>query len=449
MAVLQKKKSQSHLMCVTDYIRNTLRKSNVEVLGVWEKNGVGQNVFRMRPAELPECKDYLEVYDSPNSIKIKKVRASGEEEYTTIKKAKQISTTDLPNYVNELKKVFKEDIEEANYLKEQEEKKKAEEAEQERLRKEALKKEKEKVSATLEIPVFTGGESKVSVKSEKTRQERVSEKVRELLGDEGIDNVEEDTSFQGIVDEVTKKRCNICKLQGRDDSYTTLSLRYAGKDAKIALLYIAEKIYEDMVNTDTRVLMSMFGNSDDIVNKFIISQAENVYTFMRRSKDSDVSMSISIEDKVKFALMLKEVGTYYNVGRYVAYANNILVGKDREDKILDAVRVLKGMLHKEGITYQESRSATTTSVYLVLDSGKLGKIRIADHERSADIIPYNVVMFSKRHGYFESEAEDGSSLETYYSTGDSIVKDLERVVATVVADRNEKVMNMGMVAYNS
>lgn len=422
MAVLQKKKNQSHLMCITDYIRNTFRKSDIEVFGVWEKNKAGLSVFRMRPAEVQDSASYLEVSESSSSVKIIKV-IDTQEEYISIKKSKQMSTTDLTSYINELKDVFKEIIE-----KEKEEKQvKAEDVVS--IPEKPIKKEIIKV---VNVP-----------EKEKTREELVNEKVKEIFGD----SIEEETSFQNIVDEVTKKKCNICKLPGKDNSYTTLSLRYAGREAKISLLYMAMCIWEDMVNNDLKNLMSIFNNSDDKVNKFIVSQAENVYTFMRRSDDEEISMSLSVDDKVNLALMLKEVGTYYNVGRYIAYSNNILENKERKERISEISETMIGYLEKEGIGYHISKSSSTSSIYIELDGGKLGKIRLADHERSADQIPYNIVLYSKKHGYVEKESEDGVVLRTFYSTHDSVSDDLKRVVKEVVADRTNKIMKMGMVAY--
>lgn len=422
MAVLQKKKNQSHLMCITDYIRNTFRKSDIEVFGVWEKNKAGLSVFRMRPAEVQDSASYLEVSESSSSVKIIKV-IDTQEEYISIKKSKQMSTTDLTSYINELKDVFKEIIE----------KEKAE--------------RQVKVEDVVSIPEKPIKKEIIKVvnvpEKEKTREELVNEKVKEIFGD----SIEEETSFQNIVDEVTKKKCNICKLPGKDNSYTTLSLRYAGREAKISLLYMAMCIWEDMVNNDLKNLMSIFNNSDDKVNKFIVSQAENVYTFMRRSDDEEISMSLSVDDKVNLALMLKEVGTYYNVGRYIAYSNNILENKERKEKISEISETMKGYLEKEGIGYHISKSSSTSSIYIDLDGGKLGKIRLADHERSADQIPYNIVLYSKKHGYVEKESEDGVVLRTFYSTNDSVSDDLKRVVKEVVADRTNKIMKMGMVAY--
>ena len=422
MAVLQKKKNQSHLMCITDYIRNTFRKSDIEVFGVWEKNKAGLSVFRMRPAEVQDSASYLEVSESSSSVKIIKV-IDTQEEYISIKKSKQMSTTDLTSYINELKDVFKEIIE-----KEKEEK-------------------QVKVEDVISIPEKPIKKEIIKVvnapEKEKTREELVNEKVKEIFGD----SIEEETSFQNIVDEVTKKKCNICKLPGKDNSYTTLSLRYAGREAKISLLYMAMCIWEDMVNNDLKNLMSIFNNSDDKVNKFIVSQAENVYTFMRRSDDEEISMSLSVDDKVNLALMLKEVGTYYNVGRYIAYSNNILENKERKERISEISETMIGYLEKEGIGYHISKSSSTSSIYIDLDGGKLGKIRLADHERSADQIPYNIVLYSKKHGYVEKESEDGVVLRTFYSTHDSVSDDLKRVVKEVVADRTNKIMKMGMVAY--
>lgn len=422
MAVLQKKRNQSHLMCITDYIRNTFRKSDIEVFGVWEKNKAGLSVFRMRPAEVQGSASYLEVSESSSSVKIIKV-IDTQEEYISIKKSKQMSTTDLTSYINELKDVFKEIIE-----KEKSERQvKAEDVVS--IPEKTIKKEIIKV---VNVP-----------EKEKTREELVNEKVKEIFGD----SIEEETSFQNIVDEVTKKKCNICKLPGKDNSYTTLSLRYAGREAKISLLYMAMCIWEDMVNNDLKNLMSIFNNSDDKVNKFIVSQAENVYTFMRRSDDEEISMSLSVDDKVNLALMLKEVGTYYNVGRYIAYSNNILENKERKERISEISETMKGYLEKEGIGYHISKSSSTSSIYIELDGGKLGKIRLADHERSADQIPYNIVLYSKKHGYVEKESEDGVVLRTFYSTHDSVSDDLKRVVKEVVTDRTNKIMKMGMVAY--
>lgn len=422
MAVLQKKRNQSHLMCITDYIRNTFRKSDIEVFGVWEKNKAGLSVFRMRPAEVQDSASYLEVSESSSSVKIIKV-IDTQEEYISIKKSKQMSTTDLTSYINELKDVFKEIIE----------KEKAE--------------RQVKAEDMVSIPEKPSKEEIINVvnapEKEKTREELVNEKVKEIFGD----SIEEETSFQNIVDEVTKKKCNICKLPGKDNSYTTLSLRYAGREAKISLLYMAMCIWEDMVNNDLKNLMSIFNNSDDKVNKFVVSQAENVYTFMRRSDDEEISMSLSVDDKVNLALMLKEVGTYYNVGRYIAYSNNILENKERKERISEISETMIGYLEKEGIGYHISKSSSTSSIYIELDGGKLGKIRLADHERSADQIPYNIVLYSKKHGYVEKESEDGVVLRTFYSTHDSVSDDLKRVVKEVVADRTNKIMKMGMVAY--
>ena len=422
MAVLQKKKNQSHLMCITDYIRNTFRKSDIEVFGVWEKNKAGLSVFRMRPAEVQDSASYLEVSESSNSVKIIKV-IDTQEEYISIKKSKQMSTSDLTGYINELKDVFKEIIE----------------------REKAEKPVKaEDVVSIPENPIKKEIINVVNVPEKvKTREELVNEKVKEIFGD----SIEEETSFQNIVDEVTKKKCNICKLPGKDNSYTTLSLRYAGKEAKISLLYMAMCIYEDMVNKDLKNLMSIFNNSDDKVNKFIISQAENVYTFMRRSDDEEISMSLSVDDKVNLALMLKEVGTYFNVGRYIAYSNNILENKERKEKVAEVAEILKGYLEYEGISYRISKSSSTSSIYMELDGGKLGKIRLADHERSADQIPYNIVLYSKKHGYVERESENGDILKTFYSTHESVADDLKRVVKEVVEDRTSRIMKMGMVAY--
>lgn len=421
MAVLQKKKNQSHLMCITDYIRNTFRKSDIEVFGVWEKNKAGLSVFRMRPSEVQDSDSYLEVSESSGSVKIIKV-IGDQEEYISIKKSKQMSTSDLTGYINELKDVFKKVIEE---------------------RVEGKVQAEDVVSIT-EEPIKKEIFNVVEVsEKEKTREELVNEKMKEIFGD----SIEEETSFQNIVDEVTKKKCNICKLPGKDNSYTTLSLRYAGKEAKISLLYMAMCIYEDMVNKDLKNLMSIFNNSDDKVNKFIISQAENVYTFMRRSDDEEVSMSLSVDDKVNLALMLKEVGTYFNVGRYIAYSNNILENKERKEKVAEVAEMLKGYLECEGVSYRISRSSSTSSIYMELDGGKLGKIRLADHERSADQIPYNIVLYSKKHGYVERESESGDILKTFYSTHESVVDDLKRVVKEVVADRTSRIMKMGMVAY--
>ena len=422
MAVLQKKRNQSHLMCITDYIRNTFRKSDIEVFGVWEKNKAGLSVFRMRPADVQDSASYLEVSESSSSVKIIKV-IDTQEEYISIKKSKQMSTTDLTSYINELKDVFKEIIE-----KEKEERQvKAEDVVS--IPEKPIKKE---IINVVNVP-----------EKEKTREELVNEKVKEIFGD----SIEEETSFQNIVDEVTKKKCNICKLPGKDNSYTTLSLRYAGREAKISLLYMAMCIWEDMVNNDLKNLMSIFNNSDDKVNKFIVSQAENVYTFMRRSDDEEISMSLSVDDKVNLALMLKEVGTYYNVGRYIAYSNNILENRERKERISEISETMIGYLEKEGIGYHISKSSSTSSIYIELDGGKLGKIRLADHERSADQIPYNIVLYSKKHGYVEKESEDGVVLRTFYSTHDSVSDDLKRVVKEVVADRTNKIMKMGMVAY--
>lgn len=421
MAVLQKKRNQSHLMCITDYIRNTFRKSDIEVFGVWEKNKAGLSVFRMRPSEVQDSDSYLEVSESSGSVKIIKV-IGDQEEYISIKKSKQMSTSDLTGYINELKDVFKKVIEE---------------------RVEGKVQAEDVVSIT-EEPIKKEIFNVVEVsEKEKTREELVNEKIKEIFGD----SIEEETSFQNIVDEVTKKKCNICKLSGKDNSYTTLSLRYAGKEAKISLLYMAMCIYEDMVNKDLKNLMSIFNNSDDKVNKFIISQAENVYTFMRRSDDEEVSMSLSVDDKVNLALMLKEVGTYFNVGRYIAYSNNILENKERKEKVAEVAEMLKGYLECEGVSYRISRSSSTSSIYMELDGGKLGKIRLADHERSADQIPYNIVLYSKKHGYVERESESGDILKTFYSTHESVVDDLKRVVKEVVADRTSRIMKMGMVAY--
>lgn len=421
MAVLQKKKNQSHLMCITDYIRNTFRKSDIEVFGVWEKNKAGLSVFRMRPAEVQDSASYLEVSESSNSVKIIKV-IDTQEEYISIKKSKQMSTSDLTGYINELKGIFKKVVEERVV-----EQVKAEDVVS--VPESPIKKEIIKVA---DVP-----------EKEKTREELVNEKMKEIFGD----SIEEETSFQNIVDEVTKKKCNICKLPGKDNSYTTLSLRYAGKEAKISLLYMAMCIYEDMVNKDLKNLMSIFNNSDDKVNKFIISQAENVYTFMRRSDDEEISMSLSVDDKVNLALMLKEVGTYFNVGRYIAYSNNILENKERKEKVAEVAEILKGYLEYEGISYRISKSSSTSSIYMELDGGKLGKIRLADHERSADQIPYNIVLYSKKHGYVERESENGDILKTFYSTHESVADDLKRVVKEVVADRTSRIMKMGMVAY--
>ena len=421
MAVLQKKKNQSHLMCITDYIRNTFRKSDIEVFGVWEKNKAGLSVFRMRPSEAQDSDSYLEVSESSGSVKIIKV-IGDQEEYISIKKSKQMSTSDLTGYINELKGIFKKVVEERVV-----EQVKAEDVVS--IPEEPIKKE---IINVVEVP-----------EKEKTREELVNEKMKEIFGD----SIEEETSFQNIVDEVTKKKCNICKLPGKDNSYTTLSLRYAGKEAKISLLYMAMCIYEDMVNKDLKNLMSIFNNSDDKVNKFIISQAENVYTFMRRSDDEEVSMSLSVDDKVNLALMLKEVGTYFNVGRYIAYSNNILENKERKEKVAEVAEMLKGYLECEGVSYRISRSSSTISIYMELDGGKLGKIRLADHERSADQIPYNIVLYSKKHGYVERESESGDILKTFYSTHESVVDDLKRVVKEVVADRTSRIMKMGMVAY--
>lgn len=421
MAVLQKKKNQSHLMCITDYIRNTFRKSDIEVFGVWEKNKAGLSVFRMRPSEAQDSGSYLEVSESSGSVKIIKV-IGDQEEYISIKKSKQMSTSDLTGYINELKDVFKKVVE----------------------KKTAEKVKAEDVVSIPEMPIKKEIIKVVNVpEKEKTREELVSEKVKEIFGD----SIEEETSFQNIVDEVTKKKCNICKLPGKDNSYTTLSLRYAGKEAKISLLYMAMCIYEDMVNKDLKNLMSIFNNSDDKVNKFIISQAENVYTFMRRSDDEEISMSLSVDDKVNLALMLKEVGTYFNVGRYIAYSNNILENKERKEKVSEVAEILKGYLEYEGISYRISKSSSTSSIYMELDGGKLGKIRLADHERSADQIPYNIVLYSKKHGYVERESENGDILKTFYSTHESVADDLKRVVKEVVADRTSRIMKMGMVAY--
>lgn len=421
MAVLQKKKNQSHLMCITDYIRNTFRKSDIEVFGVWEKNKAGLSVFRMRPSEAQDSDSYLEVSESSGSVKIIKV-IGDQEEYISIKKSKQMSTSDLTGYINELKDVFKKVVEERVV-----EQVKAEDVVS--IPEEPIKKE---IINVVEVP-----------EKEKTREELVNEKMKEIFGD----SIEEETSFQNIVDEVTKKKCNICKLPGKDNSYTTLSLRYAGKEAKISLLYMAMCIYEDMVNKDLKNLMSIFNNSDDKVNKFIISQAENVYTFMRRSDDEEISMSLSVDDKVNLALMLKEVGTYFNVGRYIAYSNNILENKERKEKVAEVAEILKGYLEYEGISYRISKSSSTSSIYMELDGGKLGKIRLADHERSADQIPYNIVLYSKKHGYVERESENGDILKTFYSTHESVADDLKRVVKEVVADRTSRIMKMGMVAY--
>ena len=421
MAVLQKKKNQSHLMCITDYIRNTFRKSDIEVFGVWEKNKAGLSVFRMRPSEAQDSDSYLEVSESSGSVKIIKV-VGDQEEYISIKKSKQMSTSDLTGYINELKDVFKREVEER--VKEQV---KAEDVVS--IPEEPIKKE---IINVVDVP-----------EKEKTREELVNEKMKEIFGD----SIEEETSFQNIVDEVTKKKCNICKLPGKDNSYTTLSLRYAGKEAKISLLYMAMCIYKDMVNKDLKNLMSIFNNSDDKVNKFIISQAENVYTFMRRSDDEEISMSLSVDDKVNLALMLKEVGTYFNVGRYIAYSNNILENKERKEKVAEVSEMLKGYLECEGVSYRISKSSSTSSIYMELDGGKLGKIRLADHERSADQIPYNIVLYSKKHGYVERESESGDILKTFYSTHESVADDLKRVVKEVVADRTNRIMKMGMVAY--
>lgn len=421
MAVLQKKKNQSHLMCITDYIRNTFRKSDIEVFGVWEKNKAGLSVFRMRPSEAQDSDSYLEVSESSGSVKIIKV-IGDQEEYISIKKSKQMSTSDLTGYINELKDVFKKVVEERVV-----EQVKAEDVVS--IPEEPIKKE---IINVVEVP-----------EKEKTREELVNEKMKEIFGD----SIEEETSFQNIVDEVTKKKCNICKLPGKDNSYTTLSLRYAGKEAKISLLYMAMCIYEDMVNKDLKNLMSIFNNSDDKVNKFIISQAENVYTFMRRSDDEEISMSLSVDDKVNLALMLKEVGTYFNVGRYIAYSNNILENKERKEKVAEVAEILKGYLEYEGISYRISKSSSTSSIYMELDGGKLGKIRLADHERSADQIPYNIVLYSKKHGYVERESENGDILKTFYSTHESVADDLKRVVKEVVADRTSRIMKMGMIAY--
>lgn len=421
MAVLQKKKNQSHLMCITDYIRNTFRKSDIEVFGVWEKNKAGLSVFRMRPSEAQDSDSYLEVSESSGSVKIIKV-IGDQEEYISIKKSKQMSTSDLTGYINELKGVFKKVVE----------KKAVEQVKPEDVVSVPENPIKKEVIKVAEVP-----------EKEKTREELVNEKMKEIFGD----SIEEETSFQNIVDEVTKKKCNICKLPGKDNSYTTLSLRYAGKEAKISLLYIAMCIYEDMVNKDLKNLMSIFNNSDDKVNKFIISQAENVYTFMRRSDDEEISMSLSVDDKVNLALMLKEVGTYFNVGRYIAYSNNILENKERKEKVAEVAETLKGYLEYEGISYRISKSSSTSSIYMELDGGKLGKIRLADHERSADEIPYNIVLYSKKHGYVERESESGNILKTFYSTHDSVADDLKRVVKEVVADRTSRIMKMGMVAY--
>lgn len=421
MAVLQKKKNQSHLMCITDYIRNTFRKSDIEVFGVWEKNKAGLSVFRMRPSEAQDSDSYLEVSESSGSVKIIKV-IGDQEEYISIKKSKQMSTSDLTGYINELKDVFKKVIEE---------------------KVEAQVKPEDVVSIP-EKPIKKEIINVVEVpEKEKTREELVNEKMKEIFGD----SIEEETSFQNIVDEVTKKKCNICKLPGKGNSYTTLSLRYAGKEAKISLLYMAMCIYEDMVNKDLKNLMSIFNNSDDKVNKFIISQAENVYTFMRRSDDEEISMSLSVDDKVNLALMLKEVGTYFNVGRYIAYSNNILENKERKEKVAEVAEMLKGYLEYEGVSYRISKSSSTSSIYMELDGGKLGKIRLADHERSADQIPYNIVLYSKRHGYVERESESGDILKIFYSTHESVADDLKRVVKEVVADRTSRIMKMGMVAY--
>lgn len=421
MAVLQKKKNQSHLMCITDYIRNTFRKSDIEVFGVWEKNKAGLSVFRMRPSEAQDSDSYLEVSESSGSVKIIKV-IGDQEEYISIKKSKQMSTSDLTGYINELKGIFKKVVEERVV-----EQVKAEDVVS--IPEEPIKKE---IINVVEVP-----------EKEKTREELVNEKMKEIFGD----SIEEETSFQNIVDEVTKKKCNICKLPGKDNSYTTISLRYAGKEAKISLLYMAMCIYEDMVNKDLKNLMSIFNNSDDKVNKFIISQAENVYTFLRRSDDEEISMSLSVDDKVNLALMLKEVGTYFNVGRYIAYSNNILENKERKEKVAEVAEILKGYLEYEGISYRISKSSSTSSIYMELDGGKLGKIRLADHERSADQIPYNIVLYSKKHGYVERESENGDILKTFYSTHESVADDLKRVVKEVVADRTSRIMKMGMVAY--
>ena len=421
MAVLQKKKNQSHLMCITDYIRNTFRKSDIEVFGVWEKNKAGLSVFRMRPVEAQDSDSYLEVSESSGSVKIIKV-IGDQEEYISIKKSKQMSTSDLTGYINELKGVFKKVVE--GKAVEQVKPEDVVSVPENPIKKEVIK--------VAEVP-----------EKEKTREELVNEKMKEIFGD----SIEEETSFQNIVDEVTKKKCNICKLPGKDNTYTTLSLRYAGKEAKISLLYMAMCIYEDMVNKDLKNLMSIFNNSDDKVNKFIISQAENVYTFMRRSDDEEISMSLSVDDKVNLALMLKEVGTYFNVGRYIAYSNNILENKERKEKVAEVAEILKGYLEYEGISYRISKSSSTSSIYMELDGGKLGKIRLADHERSADEIPYNIVLYSKKHGYVERESESGDVLKIFYSTHDSVEDDLKRVVKEVVADRTSRIMKMGMVAY--
>lgn len=141
---------------------------------------------------------------------------------------------------------------------------------------------------------------------------------------------------------------------------------------------------------------------------FTIIWTEEVYRFLICSLIGTTrNMKLVKEELYTFAELLEYNGEKYGISEWRNMAKTILFTESIKNHILEFSSALKAKLEEVGISCSENTSVSTNSTYIKLDDGRLGQVRISDHDVSRDV-NYNVILYSARSN-MHSDLKVGSS----------------------------------------
>ena len=110
---------------------------------------------------------------------------------------------------------------------------------------------------------------------------------------------------------------------------------------------------------------------------------------------------------------------------------------NKENRIANKI---KGLLNKKGFIVRTQYSKNTKSVYLTIDNGACGVIRISDHKRANTTSKYNVVKGYKGR---KKEFVNGK-VAIYYN-----FNHVNRLLADLEIERSNKVLRYGYSNYKN
>lgn len=110
----------------------------------------------------------------------------------------------------------------------------------------------------------------------------------------------------------------------------------------------------------------------------------------------------------------------------------------RINKEMRMANKIKGLLSKRGFIVKMRVSKNTKSVYLKIDNGACGVIRISDHNKLKTPFKFNVI---RNYSGRRRELINGKTINYYnYNT-------IARLVADLEVERSNKVINCGYSNY--